>query len=414
MTINAPRGVHDIIGANAFKMTELENNAKFIFARHGFIEARTPIFEDIALFIRSIGEQTDIVSKEMYVFEDKKGKKFALRPEGTASFVRAYIEHRLDMSYPEGKFFYSGEMFRYERPQAGRYRQFHQIGGEFLGNSSPSADAEIIIITADILSSVGIKELSIHINSLGCCNCRPKFRQALIDYFSSIKDLCQDCQIRLEKNPLRLLDCKIDSSKFTNVPKMTDFLCPECKENFSIAQDLLKSAGYKFRVDDKLVRGLDYYNRIVFEIRSSVLGAQDALAGGGRYDNLVKDLGGQPIPAVGFALGSERVILAAQETDFFEKKEKAKKIYIAVADKELIGDAFAFAIRITKQGLKNNKNISVYPPLIDKNFTNQLKFANKINADETIVFAKNEFDNGNLIVKDMKARTQIEIPISEI
>ncbi|MDR2772816.1 MAG: histidine--tRNA ligase [Elusimicrobiota bacterium] len=414
MTIKAPRGTHDIIGIDAFKMNVLENNAKSIFARRGFDEIRTPIFEDIALFIRSIGEQTDIVGKEMYVFEDRKGKKFALRPEGTASFVRAYIEHRLDLSHPEGRFFYSGEMFRYERPQSGRYRQFHQIGGELLGNSSPAADAEIIITAADILSAVGIVDMSICVNYLGCPQCRAKYRQVLIDYFSSKEDLCDDCKNRIEKNPLRALDCKVDAAKFTDVPHITDFLCQQCLDNFSAVQALLKSAGYKFSIDSKLVRGLDYYTGMVFEIRSAAIGSQDAIVGGGRYDTLVKDLGGQQIPAVGFALGSQRLILAAEQTGFFDKIASRQKIYVAVADNELMDAAFAFAVKISKEGLQANKNISVFPPLAGKNLTNQLKYANKISADKTIVFAKTEFERGCLLLKDMKAKTQTEIPISEI
>lgn len=414
MNFKAPRGTHDIFGANAGGMAELEKRAREIFKRHGFEEIRTPVFEDAALFTRSIGDTTDIVEKEMYVFEDRKGRKLALRPEGTASLVRAYVEHRLDINAPSGRFFYCGEMFRYERPQAGRYRQFHQMGVEFLGNPSPAADAETIIIAADILSSVGIKDINIHINSLGCEKCRPLFREALVKYFGSVGDLCQDCGKRLEKNPLRLLDCKVDSHKFTGVPKMQDYLCQDCEVNFADVRGLLEKAGYKFIIDGRLVRGLDYYTRTVFELKSDAVGSQDTLAGGGRYDNLVKELGGQNTPAVGFAFGSERVMIAAEKAGFLDGLAKTENIFVAYADKELFPEAFACAVKVSKKGFMGNINISVQGPVKAKNLTTQLKFADKAGADKVLVFAKTEFDCGKVLLKNMKEKTQEEVNISEI
>jgi histidyl-tRNA synthetase len=410
----APRGTHDIFGVNALGMSLLEHKSKEIFKKHGFEEVRTPIFEDAALFVRSIGQTTDIVEKEMYIFEDRKGRKLALRPEGTASLVRAFIEHRMDISMQEGRFFYTGEMFRYERPQAGRYRQFHQIGAEYFGNSSPAADAEIIVLAQDLLISIGINEMNVHINSLGCQNCRPLFRKALIKYFSSARDLCEDCAVRLEKNPLRLLDCKIDSHKFTGVPQMSDYLCKDCEDNFSAVRSLLKSVDCNYIVDGKLVRGLDYYTRTVFEIRSSSVGSQDALAAGGRYDNLVKELGGQNTPAVGFALGSERVLLASGKTGFFDSFQIPEKIFIAIADQTLFNDAFSFAVKTTRNGLEGNKNVSVFGPLDGKSLTSQLKFADRIQASKAIVFAKTEFEKGKVLVKNMKNKTQKEVVINEL
>jgi histidyl-tRNA synthetase len=403
MLFKAPRGTRDIFAQNAQGVREFENRAAEIFKSRSFIEIKTPLFEDAGLFLRSIGQETDIVSKEMYLFEDKKGRKLALRPEATAGIARAYIENRFDIHYPEGKFFYVGEMFRYERPQAGRYRQFNQIGAEYFGNSSPAADAEIIITACEILEAVKIKDLNVRINSLGCRNCRPLFRQALTKYFSSKTDLCQDCIIRLEKNPLRLLDCKIDAPKFTDAPVMEDFLCSDCKTNFESVQGLLSAAGRSFIADGKLVRGLDYYTRCVFEIRSLALGAQDALAGGGRYDNLVKELGGQDTPAAGFAFGTERTLLAAKSYGFLDNLAKREKIYIAYADEELFKEAFTFAAKYSKK-----ENVSVISPLSGKSLTNQLKFADKIGADKTIVFAKTEFERGKIIIKDMKNKTQEE------
>ena len=413
----APRGTHDIYGQLALALEQLDKISRTVFRKRNFKEIKTPMFEDVALFTRSIGETTDIVEKEMYVFEDRKGRKLALRPEGTASLVRAYIEHRLDMEEPIGKFFYCGDMFRYERPQAGRYREFLQMGAEYLGNPNPNADAEIILLAKEILSTLNINDVVIHLNSLGCKNCRPIFRQKLIDYFSSIQDLCEDCKRRLEKNPLRLLDCKIDSQKFQNVPTMQGCLCDDCKNHFEQVQSLLKSVNCDYIVDDKLVRGLDYYTRTVFEVRSNAVGSQDAICAGGRYDNLVKELGGQQIPSVGFALGSERVLMAARNTGFFDKLPKNDLIFIALADNELFGEAFKFANNLIlnkdniRQKLNLQNNITVEGPFLNKSLKSQFKLADKVGAVKTILFGKTEFDNGKIVVKDMKTQQQQEILI---
>ena len=413
----APRGTHDIYGQMALALEELDKISRAVFRKRNFKEIKTPMFEDVTLFTRSIGEATDIVEKEMYVFEDRKGRKLALRPEGTASLVRAYIEHRLDMEEPIGKFFYCGDMFRYERPQAGRYREFLQMGAEYLGNPNPNADVEIILLAKEILSTLNIDDVVIHINSLGCQNCRPIFRQKLVNYFSSIQDLCEDCKRRLEKNPLRLLDCKIDSQKFQNIPTMQVCLCEDCKNHFKRVQSLLKTVDCDYFVDDKLVRGLDYYTRTVFEVRSKVIGSQDAICAGGRYDNLVKELGGQQIPSVGFALGSERVLMAAQNAGFFNKLPKNDIIFIALADSELFDEAFKFANNIIlnknsiRQKLNLQNNIIVEGPFLNKSLKTQFKLADKIEASKTILFGKTEFDNGKIIIKDMKNHQQQEVSI---
>ena len=411
----APRGTHDIYGQMALALEELDKISRTVFRKHNFKEIKTPMFEDVALFTRSIGEATDIVEKEMYVFEDRKGRKLALRPEGTASLVRAYIEHRLDMEEPIGKFFYCGDMFRYERPQAGRYREFLQMGAEYLGNPNPNADVEIILLAKEILSTLNINDVVIHINSLGCANCRPIFRQKLVEYFSSIQDLCEDCKRRLEKNPLRLLDCKIDSQKFQNVPTMQECLCDDCKNHFNQVQSLLKTVGCDYIVDDKLVRGLDYYTRTVFEVRSNAVGSQDAICAGGRYDNLVKELGGQQIPSVGFALGSERVLMAAQNTGFFDKLPKNELVFIALADNELFNEAFKFANNLIlnkeniRQTLGLNDNVIVEGPFLNKSLKSQFKLADKLGASKTVLFGKTEFEQNKIVVKDMVAKTQTEI-----
>jgi histidyl-tRNA synthetase len=411
----APRGTHDIFGQLVLALERLDLISRTIFKKHNFKEIKTPIFEDVNLFTRSIGESTDIVEKEMYVFEDRKGRKLALRPEGTASLVRAYIEHNFNQTEPVGKFFYSGEMFRYERPQAGRYRQFSQMGAEYFGNSNPNADAEIILVASEILKSLGIKDIKIHLNSLGCSSCRAKFRKKLVEYFSSISDLCQDCQRRLDKNPLRLLDCKIDAGKFQNVPTMQECLCKDCNSHFEQVQSLLKSVGCEYEINHKLVRGLDYYTKTVFEVRSSSVGSQDALCAGGRYDNLVEELGGLQVPSVGFALGCERVLIAAEKNSFFDNLNTDDLVFIAIADEELFNHAFIFANKLlsNKDNLCSefglNSNIIVEGPFNNKSLKSQFKLADRLNAKKTIIFGKNEFDNGKIVIKDMETQEQKEI-----
>ncbi len=411
----APRGTHDIFGQLALALEKLDMISRKIFKKHNFKEVKTPIFEDVNLFTRSIGEFTDIVEKEMYVFEDRKGRKLALRPEGTASLVRAYIEHNFNQTEPVGKFFYSGEMFRYERPQAGRYRQFSQMGAEYFGNPSPNADAEIILAASEILKALGIKDIKIHLNSLGCSSCRSEFRQKLVEYFSSINDLCEDCRRRLEKNPLRLLDCKIDAGKFQNVPTMQECLCPDCKTHFEQVQNLLKSAECEYEINHKLVRGLDYYTRTVFEIRSASVGSQDALCAGGRYDNLVEELGGMKVPSVGFALGCERVLMAAEKNGFFNGLNDGEIVFIAVADQELFYHAFAFSNKLLTNkdniadALGFNGNIIIEGPFNDKSLKSQFKLADRLGAKKTVIFGKNEFDNGKIVIKDMVTKEQKEV-----
>jgi len=411
----APRGTHDIFGQLALALEKLDVISRKIFKKHNFKEVKTPIFEDVNLFTRSIGESTDIVEKEMYVFEDRKGRKLALRPEGTASLVRAYIEHNFNQTEPIGKFFYSGEMFRYERPQAGRYRQFSQMGAEYLGNPNPNADAEIILTASEILKALGIKDIKIHLNSLGCSSCRAEFRQKLVEYFSSINDLCEDCRRRLEKNPLRLLDCKIDAGKFQNVPTMQECLCPECKNHFEHVQNLLKSAECEYEINHKLVRGLDYYTRTVFEVRSASVGSQDALCAGGRYDNLVEELGGTKVPSVGFALGCERVLMAAEKNGFFNGLNDGEIVFIAVADEELFYHAFAFSNKLLTNkdniadALGFNGNIIIEGPFNDKSLKSQFKLADRLGAKKTVIFGKNEFDNGKIVIKDMVTKEQKEV-----
>ena len=325
------RGFKDTFGAQAENLTKLENCARKVFSLYGVEELRIPTVELKELFIKSTGDTTDIVQKEMYAFEDAGGRNIALRPEGTPGIVRAYIENGFAQNNPLKSFFYIGNMFRAERPQAGRYREFEQIGVECFGNASPAQDAQTILMLRDIIENFGIKNYKVKINSLGCCECRPAFRQELINFFSASKDqLCEKCIDRLERNPLRVLDCKIDGPKFPNVPKQK--LCPSCQEHFNEVLALLKGK-IDFEVDPMLVRGLDYYTKTVFEFVAGS-NAQNAIAGGGRYDTLVKSMGGPVCPAIGWALGAQRVASVLEEQEKAEEQnQRENKFFVISMDK---------------------------------------------------------------------------------
>ncbi|MDR1052346.1 MAG: histidine--tRNA ligase [Endomicrobium sp.] len=415
----APRGTHDIFGQDAINLWLLEQKVRNIFMKYGFYEMKTPMFEDASLFSRSIGDFTDVVEKEMYIFKDKKNRILALRPEGTASLARAFIEHKFDSSKSSCKFFYIGEMFRYERPQSGRYREFNQIGAEYYGNESPSADVELIMLAKNLMYSVGINDIVIHINSLGCENCRGAFSKVLLKYFNFIMknknvSLCENCMSRLGKNPFRLLDCKIDSCKFSNIPIILNSLCNVCNDHFNSVISLLDKIKCNYVIDNKLVRGLDYYTKTIFEIYiNSDVSNNYAIAAGGRYDNLIKDIGGRKTPAVGFAFGVERLLLYIENNSFIDFVHP-KKIFIAVSDQKLFYEAFKFALKIRNNGFIGNKNISVFGPIENKKLTDQLKFADKIGVLETIIFAVNEFKDKKILVKNMKEKKQKTILIDNV
>jgi histidyl-tRNA synthetase len=418
MIYKAPRGTHDVLGQDVIAINWLEQLTRDIFIKHGFEELRTPLFEESDLFIRAIGSVTDIIEKEMYIFNDKKGRKLALRPEGTASIARAFIEHKMNILSPIRKFFYIGAMFRYEKPQKGRYRQFHQIGAEYFGNDNPIADAEIIILAKKILSYIGINNINININTLGCQCCRPSFKQVLIKYFYSIrKDLCNNCLNRLNKNPFRLLDCKLDSKKFFNTPKIINYLCNNCINHFETLQSLLHHIKCEYNINDKLVRGLDYYTKTIFEINiiNDENSTYNTLAAGGRYNNLIYELSGRYIPAVGFALGVERVLGIIQKMILLKKCTPAKKVFIAIADKELLQEAFYHYTLLSNTLFKNNHNITLFGPIDNSiNLTKQLKFANQIGISKTIIFAKKEYNNNKVIVKNMFNRSQEIVSIDNL
>ncbi|MDR1777404.1 MAG: histidine--tRNA ligase [Desulfovibrio sp.] len=345
------KGFADILSPESAVFTLLETAARSVFARYGFQELRTPLLEYTELFARAIGDETDVVQKEMYSFTDSKGRSCSLRPEATAGVMRAYIDAGLNARESVSRLFTLGPMFRHERPQLGRMRQFHQINCECLGSSEPLTDAEMILMLLDFLCEIGLNGLALKLNSLGCAECRPRYRAALTDFLSGLKQgaLCPDCARRAATNPLRILDCKVDTCRelTEGAPKFTNYQCSACAEHFDMTLRYLEAAGTVFELDSRLVRGLDYYCRTTFEVVSGDIGAQSAVAGGGRYDGLVKSLGGPDVPGVGFACGMERLalLMAAPQTE-------PPVFFIAVADNSALEQGFLLARRLRHAGCR--------------------------------------------------------------
>lgn len=399
MAIVRPRGTNDFLPADTAKWQKLEEMLRELCSEYGFGEIRTPIFEETELFCRGVGDTTDIVQKEMYSFCDHGDRNITLRPENTASACRAYLENKLYGQVQPVKLYYMGPMFRYEKPQAGRFRQFHQFGLECLGSAAPAADAEIIAFAWEFYNRLGIKGLQIKLNSVGCPECRPKYKQALQDYFRPhLDELCGSCRDRFERNPLRILDCKSEICQKIGegAPLIYDYLCPDCAKHFAEVQDLLKAADIDYVLDPHMVRGLDYYTKTAFEIQITAIGAQSAICGGGRYDGLIKEIGGEPTPAVGFALGMERIFgaLKAQGDDI--AVEDALDVYIISAnDSRLKAAAFALAKSLRSAGIK------VEMELGDKSFKAQMKAADRMKAAYAVIFGESEFAEGKAALKDM-------------
>jgi histidyl-tRNA synthetase len=402
--IKTVRGFRDLIGEEARKYRYVVNAARDILERNNFEEIIIPTVEYTKLFTRSIGEATDIVEKEMFTFTDKGGRDIALRPEGTASVVRAFIENKLYADGTYKKLYYEGSMFRHERPQKGRYREFHQIGAEILGTSNPLADAEIIKISDDILKALKV-DARIEINSLGCKKCRPKYREALLEYLKQHKDeLCEDCQRRLERNPLRILDCKVEGCQLIakNAPKITDYLCDECKTHYESVKRYLKTLEVEFVENPHLVRGLDYYSKTVFECVSPKLGK--TVLAGGRYDYLVEELGGPPTPALGFAAGVERLMLLVEELP----PRKPLVLVIPFGGEREKEEALKITQKLRKAGIRTE--LSYREGKIRKQF----EFANKIGADFTIVVGENELKEGKFPLKNLHTREEQKLSLEEI
>lgn len=347
----------------------------------------------------------------MYTFEDRGGRSITLRPENTASVVRAYLQNKLYGDSSLVKLFYIGSMFRYDRPQAGRMREFHQFGVESLGEENPMADAEIIMLAVDFLQSLGLKDLKLSLNSVGCPKCRPVYRKVLQDYFrDKLDDLCEDCQDRFERSPLRILDCKVDADKpyMADAPKITDCLCDECREHFEKVQSYLTNAGIEFELDPRLVRGLDYYTKTAFEIKYAPLGAQSAVAGGGRYDGLIEEIGGKPTPAVGFATGLERVLLALEKQGLIPEQPKKTDAFVVALGEAAKAPAFTLLTKLRRAGLKASMDYA------GRSMKAQMKQANKANARFALIIGEDEVKESCVMLKDMEKSEQQKVSFDAI
>ncbi|MDE5942751.1 MAG: histidine--tRNA ligase, partial [Clostridia bacterium] len=351
--INAPKGTKDVLPDQSYKWQYIENTAREIARVFALREVRTPVFEYTELFKRGVGETTDVVGKEMYTFEDKGGRSITLKPEGTAGVARTFIENGLASSPMPVKTYYITPAFRYERPQAGRLREFHQFGIEIFGSSAPQTDAEVIFAASSFLKKLGVKA-RLEINSIGCKTCRAEYNRVLKNYFAPhIGEMCETCKTRFDKNPLRMLDCKEEGcKKFTlNAPKITDYLCEECAEHFKGVKKLLDTQGLEYKINPFIVRGLDYYTKTVFEFVSDAIGAQGTVCGGGRYDGLIEQLGGNSLPAIGFGAGIERLLIVMENTGATFPEEEKPLIYIAGMDNETREKAFEIAAELRGKGV---------------------------------------------------------------
>lgn len=405
--IIAPKGTKDIFPPEIVKWHYLEEKLRDYFPRFMYKEIRTPIFEYVELFQRGIGTETEVVQKEMYTFKDKANRDLTLRPENTASVVRAAIENDLFNRVLPLRFFYIGPMFRYDKPQKGRFRQFHQFGVEVFGDESAQVDAEVIYSSYDFLKEINVSDIQLHLNSVGCENCRPNFLKHLrTESEKRMKELCVDCQRKIHTNPLRIFDCKnLKCIEISNdFPKIIDYLCKECGTHFEEVKEALSIFKIKFDLNPRLVRGLDYYTKTAFEITSSQLGAQDALLGGGRYNNLIKELGGADISGMGFAAGIERIMLQLDDV----KHKKDKMIFIAYQSLPLMNKAIQLAKSLWDKGY------CVYVDYNLKNLKKQLKKANKIGIDYTFIIGEDEIVNESISIKSMKNYEQITIKQEEL
>ena len=393
------KGFSDLYPPEIEKYIFMEKVAREIFPLYGFVEMRTPILERTELFARSIGDETDVVQKEMFSFLDKKGRSLSLRPEATAGVVRAYIENKIYAKENISKFFTIGPMFRYERPQKGRQRQFHQVNVEVFGSSSPYIDGELIVMLMDFLKRLNIKGISLEINSLGCSKCRASYLANLKEFLEKIDEdlLCEDCKVRRIKNPLRVLDCKIESCRklYKEAPKIIDYLCSDCETHFEQVLNLLKFENIQFKINKNLVRGLDYYQRTTFEVIAEGIGAQSAIAGGGRYDGLIKQLGGPDLPGIGFACGMERI---AQLIEIQEQKNKF--FYIATIDKKGLDFGFEVGSILRNRGLECVCSYEV------KSVKAHLRAANKSGARYCIIIGEDELLKRKVTLKDLKTGEQ--------
>lgn len=404
------RGFRDIMPEKIRLWQKVEHLAVELFTAFGYEEIRIPVLEKTDLFARSIGEATDIVEKEMYTFDDRNGDKLTLRPEATASICRAYIQHKLYATEPVRKFYMTGPMFRRERPQKGRYRQFYQIDAEVFGIDSAYMDSELIFLLNELFKRLGLTGLTAHINSLGCPECRPKFTRTLLDFLGEQKqDLCDICKQRMTRNPLRVLDCKVQTCQaaLTGAPATVDHLCPACEDHFNIVKTTLEKQGVAFSIDKSLVRGLDYYTRTAWEIQTTSLGAQSAVAGGGRYDGLVKELGGPDTPAIGFAIGFDRLVEIMEQLTPMPADPGPDLFIVALGDSAM-EMAYHLSCDLNQAGIKTDTDFR------GKSLKALMKRANKRNARYALIAGQTELDDNALILRNMKTKEQVAISMDRL
>ena len=398
--INIPKGTKDVLPAEAYKWHFVENTARRIAALYGLKEIRTPVFEHTELFLRGVGDTTDIVNKEMYTFLDKGERSITLKPEGTAGVVRSFIENGGGGGVLPQKMYYITPVFRYERPQAGRLREHHQFGVEIFGGKGAETDAEVILLARDYIAALGVEGVELNLNSIGCKHCRPKFNEALREYLRPhLSEMCPTCNARFEKNPLRILDCKEEKCAAINAgaPRSVDFLCDECREHFEKLKAILDDCGVAYTLNPKLVRGLDYYSKTVFEFVSTSIGAQGTVLGGGRYDTLIENLGGPSVPAVGFGSGIERMLLVLENTGKTIPQEPPLGVYAAGLDEAGRRAAFLLVQELRQKGISADFDHAA------RSVKAQFKYAGKVGARFVVAIGSNELESGMYTIKDMAA-----------
>jgi histidyl-tRNA synthetase len=406
LVIKAIRGFKDILPTEIEKWQFIEKAAREVFETFGFSEIKIPILEKTELFSRTIGEATDIVEKEMYTFRDRSGDSLTLRPEATASMARAYLEHNLYTRDPVAKLYFIGPMFRHERPQKGRYRQFYQIDVEIFGVPHPMADAEVMVMLMEFFKRISLENVELQINTLGCEDCRPQYRGELTQFLAkNISELCADCKRRLETNPLRILDCKVETCRevIAGAPLVIDFICHQCADHFERVQTCLEIANTPFVINPGMVRGLDYYTRTVFEAVNEGLGEQKAVTAGGRYDHLMRDIGGPDIPGIGFAMGIERIALLTKQR---EESTSSPELFIAALGDRAQLKAFELANQLHLEGIKAEIDYE------GRSLKAQMRRANKLSSRYVVILGEEELKTGMAILRDMRKKSQEKIPLS--
>lgn len=407
----APRGTNDVLPEESSKWRFIENKLIGTAELFGFKEIRVPVFEHTEVFVKNVGDTTDVVQKEMYTFTDKGDRSITLRPEFTAGVIRSVVEHSLTSAALPVKVCYHGGCYRYEKPQAGRLREFHQFGAECVGAATPAADAEIIALASQLLTDIGINKISLEINSIGCPVCRANYHKALKEYFETRKgDLCATCVDRLDRNPMRILDCKspVCSDIAKGAPTVIDYLCDECKEHFDGVKAHLDVMGIPYKVNPQIVRGLDYYTRTVFEFISGDIGAQATVCGGGRYDGLLEQMGGQPQPALGFAMGIERLLMVLESQGTTLPEPQTCDIYIAP-----MGDAALMKASVIASSLRR-EGFMVVTDIVGRGLKAQMRYANKIGAQFTVVIGDSELESGKVVLKCMQTGEGREIDLENL